>query len=135
MLKLKLPAHERFVVNGAVIQTARYAEFTVLNRANILREKEIMQPEEASTPTRRLYFLAQGILLNGKPTAEQLSLFRQLSADLKQAFVDPGRIARVTEAQAAIERGDHYHAIRALRPLVSYETNLLGMRLLAPEEG
>ena len=56
-LKLSLKPGERFVVNGAVLQNGdRRAVLLLQNKASILREKDIIQPEDANTPARRIYF-------------------------------------------------------------------------------
>src|SRR6185312_15497145 len=56
-LKLSLKPGERFVVNGAVLQNGdRRAVLLLQNKASILREKDIIQPEDANTPVRRIYF-------------------------------------------------------------------------------
>src|ERR1044071_9609958 len=56
-LKLSLKPGERFVVNGAVLQNGdRRAVLLLQNKASILREKDIIQPDNANTPARRIYF-------------------------------------------------------------------------------
>jgi flagellar protein FlbT len=56
-LKLSLKPGERFVVNGAVLQNGdRRAILLLQNKASILREKDIIQPEDVNTPTRHIYF-------------------------------------------------------------------------------
>src|SRR5580698_3952231 len=56
-LKLSLKPHERFVLNGAVVQNGdRRGVLLLQNKASVLREKDIMQLEEANTPSRRIYF-------------------------------------------------------------------------------
>src|ERR1044071_8623725 len=56
-LKLSLKPGERFVLNGAVVQNGdRRAVLVLQNKASVLREKDIMQPEEVQTPARRIYF-------------------------------------------------------------------------------
>ncbi len=52
-LKLSLKPGERFVVNGAVLQNGdRRAVLLLQNKASILREKDIIQPEDANTPAQ-----------------------------------------------------------------------------------
>ena len=59
-LKLSLKPHEKFVVNGAVMTNGdRKAEVIIQNKASILREKDILQPADAQTPLRRVYFPIQ----------------------------------------------------------------------------
>ena len=56
-LKLTLKPGEKFVLNGAVLANGdKRASLVVQNKACVLREKDIMQPEAANTPARRVYF-------------------------------------------------------------------------------
>src|SRR5437868_8084689 len=56
-LKLSLRPGEKFVVNGAVVQNGdRRSTLVLQNKASVLREKDIMQADEASSPARRIYF-------------------------------------------------------------------------------
>src|SRR5437763_16740206 len=56
-LKLSLKPGEKFVLNGAVVQNGdRRGVLILQNKASVLREKDIMQAEDASTPARRIYF-------------------------------------------------------------------------------
>ena len=56
-LKLSLKPGEKFVLNGAVVQNGdRRSALLLQNKASVLREKDIMQEEEANTPARRIYF-------------------------------------------------------------------------------
>src|SRR3954463_7208829 len=56
-LKLSLKPGEKFVLNGAVVQNGdRRGVLLLQNKASVLREKDIMQAEEANTPARRIYF-------------------------------------------------------------------------------
>ena len=56
-LKLSLKPGEKFVLNGAVVQNGdRRGVLILQNKASVLREKDIMQAENAITPARRIYF-------------------------------------------------------------------------------
>ena len=56
-LKLSLKPGEKFVLNGAVVQNGdRRGVLILQNRASVLREKDIMQADEVTTPARRIYF-------------------------------------------------------------------------------
>ena len=56
-LKLSLKPGEKFVLNGAVVQNGdRRGVLVLQNRASVLREKDIMQSEDATSPARRVYF-------------------------------------------------------------------------------
>ena len=56
-LKLSLKPGEKFVLNGAVVQNGdRRGVLVLQNKASVLREKDIMQEEEVTSPSRRIYF-------------------------------------------------------------------------------
>src|SRR6185503_9383461 len=56
-LKLSLKPGEKFVLNGAVLSNGdKRTSLVIQNKACVLREKDIMQPEGAITPARRIYF-------------------------------------------------------------------------------
>ncbi len=56
-LKLSLKPGEKFVVNGAVlINGDRPASFIVENRVTVLRDRDMLQAAEATTPAKRIYY-------------------------------------------------------------------------------
>ena len=56
-LKLSLKPGEKFVLNGAVVQNGdRRGVLILQNKASVLREKDIMQPEDVNSPAKRVYF-------------------------------------------------------------------------------
>ena len=54
-LKLSLKPGEKFVLNGAVVQNGDRRGVLVLQiKCSVLREKDIMQAEDANSPARRV---------------------------------------------------------------------------------
>jgi flagellar protein FlbT len=70
-LVLKLGPKERVLINGAIIENSdRRSKFTILSsKANILRLKDAIHPDNADTPIKRACYLAQ-LLLSGEVEAE-----------------------------------------------------------------
>lgn len=65
-LKLSLKPDEVVIVNGAVIRNGdRRGVMLLENQARILREKDIMMPEQAKTPAKRAYFAVMQLYLTG----------------------------------------------------------------------
>jgi flagellar protein FlbT len=86
-LKLKLAPGEKIVVNGAVMTNGQHgAVLTINNHAAIMRESHILQEEDADSPTKRLYFLVQGMLLAPPPNAAQHMAFQSGMQDLRRAI-------------------------------------------------
>lgn len=122
-LKLSLKPGETFVVNGAVVRNGdRRGVLLLETQARVLREKDIMQPEEACSPARLAYFSVMQMYLTGalegpsfdEANAALANLVSQdtLSSDDKDAVI---------KASEAMIAGDLYRTLGACRKLVSAE--------------
>ncbi|HKL68105.1 flagellar biosynthesis repressor FlbT [Salibaculum sp.] len=126
-LVLKLGPRERVLVNGAVIENGeRRSRVSILTpNANILRLRDAIRPEEATTPVRRVCYIAQ-LVLSGDVDAEEArhQLLRGIE-QLSHALCDPDSRTQLTEATAALSEGDFYRALKRLRSLLPREDRLL----------
>jgi flagellar protein FlbT len=126
-LKLSLKPNERFVVNGAVLQNGdRRAVMLLQNKASILREKDIIQPEEANTPARRIYFPIMMMYLD---PAEAGGLYDEFVLRLHE-FMGAIRSTDILKECVSLSRevmaADYYKALIRCRKLLTYEQGLLG---------
>src|ERR1700728_3560895 len=75
-LKLSLKPQEKFVLTGAVVANGdKRASLVLQNKACVLREKDIMQPERATTPARRIYLAIMMMYLDGEVSEEPYNEF------------------------------------------------------------
>jgi flagellar protein FlbT len=65
-LRISLKAGERIFINGAVLRVDRKVALEFLNDVTFLLENHVLQPEQATTPLRQLYFIVQMMLINPK---------------------------------------------------------------------
>jgi flagellar protein FlbT len=131
-LVLKLGPHERVMVNGVVMENGdRRARLNILTpEANVLRLRDAIHPGEATTPVRRVAYVAQLVIAGeAEPEEGRRQLLRGIE-QLSQVFADPESRAHLTVATEAAATGRFYQAMRALRSLMPRETRLLGA---APE--
>lgn len=135
-LKLNLKPGEKIVINGAVIVNGdRKASLAVKNFANILRETDVMQEEEANTPTRRAYFAAQLMLLDPVNRTDYEANFRRFMNDLLGAFTNEEILLTLRQALAHHDEQDYYKILAALRKVIKYEEILfqsMEARVLPP---
>lgn len=125
-LILKLAPGERLFINGAVVTNGdRRAYLMVETRAQIVREKDVLLPEDASTPVRRAYFAAQNVLLNSHSSLGSLDIFLEKVDRLKDVFLKAEHRDLLEEAEHQMRQGNTYRALAALRELVLYESALL----------
>ena len=126
-LKLSLKPSERFVVNGAVLQNGdRRAVLLLQNKASILREKDIIQPEDANTPARRIYFPIMMMYLD---PAEANKFYDEFVLRLNE-FMGAIRSTDVLKECVSLSREvmaeDYYKALTRCRKLLTFEQGLLG---------
>lgn len=129
-LVLKLGPKERVLVNGAVIENGdRRSRLAVLTPgANILRLRDAIHPEEATTPVRRVCYAAQ-LVLSGdcKPAEMRQQLLRRIE-ELSQVLTDPDSRAHLSQATRALLDDQHYQCLKSLRALLPREARLLAHR-------
>lgn len=129
-LVLKLAPKERVLINGAVIENGdkRSRLSIVTPDANILRLRDAIHPEEATTPVRRVCYAAQ-LILSGDAKQEEarLPLLRRIE-ELSQVFTDSDSRACLAEAAEALLTDHPYKCLKALRALLPREERLLAAR-------
>lgn len=126
-LKLSLKPGEKFVLNGAVVQNGdRRTTLVLQNKASVLREKDIMQPEEAVTPARRIYFPMMMMYLDDNGSGRYYDEFAQRLTEFMGVIGNPAVLADcVTISKHAMSR-EYYKALMLCRKLIEYEDERLG---------
>ncbi len=126
-LVLKLGPKERVLVNGAVIENGdRRARISILTPgANILRLKDAIHPEEATTPVRRVCYIAQLVLSGDADAGEARRQLLLGIEQLSQVFLDEDSRTQLAAATRAVNEGQPYQALKALRALLPREERLL----------
>ncbi|MEM9739615.1 MAG: flagellar biosynthesis repressor FlbT [Pseudomonadota bacterium] len=120
-LKLSLKPGESFVVNGAVVRNGdRRGVLLLENRARVLREKDILQPEAVDTPGKAAYFAVMQMYLLG----EKSGPLHAQAQDALEALVKSlpkGARAPVLAVSASLAAGNLYGALSKCRKLVQAE--------------
>ena len=124
-LSLLLKAGDRLFLNGAVIRADRKVRIEVLNDAVILLGTHLLQPEDANTPLRQLYFAVQTMLVEPEtaPNAKVLAL--RMMAGLMQAFSNRDVLNGLLDIEHDVQRGKPYPALKKLRALYQFEDSIL----------
>lgn len=124
-LRITLRDNEQMIVNGAVLRSRGRSELTVENRVAILRGREVMQPEEATTPARQLYLACMMAYIDeGGRTGHQNRVV-DLLGDLAEAFETPSAKVACAALASFIALGDNYRALGECRKLIDHEATAL----------
>lgn len=126
-LKLSLKPGERFVLNGAVVQNGdRRASLVLQNKASVLREKDILQQEEATTPARRVYFPLMMMYLDEDGAAQYHEEFVRRMGEFMGAVRNPQVLSDCVTTSKHVLARDYYKALNLCRKLIEYEDERLG---------
>lgn len=122
---LKLRAGEKLYINGAVLKVERKATLELLNDATFLLEAHVIQPQDARTPLRQLYFVLQTQLMERDSSPETLSLFNEMSTATRAAFGCGVVSDGLRCADALVDAGRIFEAMKTLRGLFPLEAELM----------
>ena len=121
-LKLSLKPHEKFVLNGAVLMNGdRRASLVIENKASILREKDIMQSEEADTPIKRIYFPIMMMYLDPDASQAYYEEFVSRMTEFMNAIGNREALTLCVEISRDVLQGQYYRALMKCRKLFEFE--------------
>lgn len=124
-LKISLKPNEKIYINGAVVKVDRKVTLELLNDVQFLLESHVLQPEEASTPLRQLYFMIQIMLIEPAGAAQAREMFRQSLPLLLASFEDQEVRANLKQIDRMVGEDRVYEALKALRSLYRLEEEAL----------
>lgn len=134
-LVLKLPPRGRVILNGCVVRNAdRVQTVYVENKADVILEKNLVQPEDADgTVSGRLYEMLQNALL--APEMRQ-TLRPEIQTTLVQliSVMQNDLQSKLLEAATHVSADDYYGAMRNVRPVWTYESELMAKYGPGPRE-
>lgn len=125
-LKLTLKPGERVAINGAVIVNGdRRSTFAVENQARILREKDILHPEDANSPAKRIYLPIMMMALEPERKDQFLPLYEARLTEFADAVLDPMALQGCARLAAAVANEEYYLALTHCRRLMEFEKTRL----------
>ncbi|MBX2806665.1 MAG: flagellar biosynthesis repressor FlbT [Hyphomicrobiales bacterium] len=120
-MRIYLRAGEKFYVNGAVIQVDRKVSFTFLNDVTFLLENHVLQPEQADTPLKQLYFIVQMALIDPANMEKSGHLFLESYRSLIEIINDTEIEDGLKLAQEQFANGRAFDALKSIRALFAIE--------------
>ena len=125
-LKLSLKPGEKFVLNGAVVTNGDKRTSLVLqNKACVLREKDIMQPEDADTPARRIYFPIMMMYLDGEEPDLYYNDFALRMTEFMGAIKNRDALSICMDISRDVMAGSYYRALMQCKKLFEFERERL----------
>jgi flagellar protein FlbT len=123
-LKISLKPHERMIIGGAVVTNGdSRTQFTIENKVPLLREKDIMPEREASSPSRRIYFVIQLMYVDEENLMNHHHAYWILVEELVQAA--PSVINLIDLISEHVLFGRYYQALKLAHQLIDYEEEVM----------
>lgn len=123
-LKIKIKPGEKVLLGTTLIQNGDHpAQLSVLNQVPILREKDLMTEEEASSHAKRLYFVVQVMYIEQRRTKDMHDTFLKLTKELLQAA--PSLIDSIYKISEHVLAEAYYPALKEARGLIVKESELI----------
>lgn len=121
-LKLSLKPGEKFVLNGAVVQNGdRRGVLILQNKASVLREKDIMQADEATSPARLVYLPVMMMYLDEAGASRYYDEFVRRLSEFMSVIRNPEVLADCVAISRHAMSKEYYKALMLCRKLIDYE--------------
>jgi len=125
-LKLSLKPGERIAINGAVVTNGdRRTSLSIENEARILRQNDILQPGDVTTPATRIYFPVMMMYLEPAKREEFHKEFASRLTQFIAAVDDPEIQQTCLRIAAFVANLEYYKALTVCRTLMDYEEKVL----------
>ena len=131
-LVLELRQGDMMVVNGAPIRFRNRVRIELAARARFLFGKQIMPPEAANTPARRIYFALQTAYVGtDEERPAGLDSARRLIAEFQEATTSALAREMLQRALLLADGDDCYQALKLARRVMLHEQQVLGLEAVA----
>ena len=125
-LKIDLKAGEKFIINGAVVTVGKDGRSLVLETdAMLLRDRDVMQAEEADTPARRIYFHVMLMYIDPDNRTVYQPIYERLINDLARGTGLAEIRTALGHIRRDVERGLFYRALKTCKAIIAVETEIL----------
>jgi flagellar protein FlbT len=126
-LVLELRQGEVMIINGAPIRFRTRSRVELTAHARFLFGKQIMAPDQADSPARRIYFALQSAYIgNDDERPRGLTAARELIEDFKDATTSAVARDMLDRAMDAAEADDCYRALKLTGRVIQHEDAALG---------
>ncbi len=131
-LRISLKSGERIFINGAVLRVDRKVALEFLNDVTFLLENHVLQPEDATTPLKQLYFITQMMLINPEGSEQAMTMFRKSITMLLATFENEEILAELKRVDGLVSTGKAFEALKAIRGLYPTEDKILNSDEMTP---
>lgn len=133
-LKVNLRAGERIIINGALISADSSIGLTIHNKVTLMLERQLVRPDEATTPARRIYYAIQNAYVaDPEEQPNWLAQANRYIDDYAEATTTPPIRKKVAAIRLHLASSEYYAALRLARELFAHDDKMLALGGSPPE--
>lgn len=122
-LKFRIPAGEKIIVNGAVLTNTgnKAMHFSLENDAAVMRERDILLPDDVETPLQNVYMFVQLMYIEPDNHSSHYKSFQEAA---QVAFLSTTNVTDrglIFEIVGLVGEKNYYTALKLLRKHMSAE--------------
>lgn len=126
-LILELHAGEAMIVNGASLRFRTRTRIELTTHARFLFGKQIMTPDQADSPARRIYFALQVAYIGtDEERVRGMAQVRTTIADFRAATTSTLAREILDRVLSLVEADQCYAALKLTRRIIRHEDTVLG---------
>ena len=120
-LKFRIPAGEKIVVNGAVLTNTgtKAMHFSLENDASIMRERDILLPEDVKTPLENVYLYVQLMYIEPDNLEVHHKSFQEAAQLAFLSTLDEAERNIVFEIVGLVGEKNYYAALKKLQKSIN----------------
>jgi flagellar protein FlbT len=123
-LKITLKPNEKIIISGAVVTNGPAKSVLLIeNKTAILRQKDILTEDHATSPARKIYFIVQMMYIDEDNLTTHHNTYWKLVRDFINA--SPSSIPLIDEINEHIVHSRYYPALKLAKNLIEYEYQLI----------
>lgn len=122
-LKFRIPAGEKIIINGAVLTNtgSKAMHFSLENDAAVMRERDILLPENVKTPLQQVYLFVQLMYIEPVHYADHYKSFQEAAQVAFLSTTDETARNNVFEIVGLVGEKNYYAALKKLRKSLEAE--------------
>lgn len=123
-LVIDLKPGEKILVGETVITNDNQrTRLHIAGKSPIMREKDVLKEDEASTPCKKIYFLVQCMYL-ADDSKDYQDVYFELIHDIQEAA--PSCAIFIAQINDHILNNTYYKALKIAKQLIDHESELIG---------
>lgn len=122
-LVIDLKPHEKILIGDAVITNdSQRTRLHIAGDSPILREKDVLQEEDADTPCKKVYFLVQCMYL-ARSVKDYQEKYFEIVKEIQKA--SPSSTLFFIQINEQLMGDNYYKALKLARQLIEHEKELI----------